>query len=149
MLSSGNPVYEESILHSLRRISRAIDLYSRHLAARCNLTTPQLICLRHIASGPSSPGMIASAVALSPPTVTGILDRLEARSLVVRSRHPQDGRRLVVELTEQGRKLLAEAPRPLQERFAQSLARLSQEEQQAMDETLKKMVAMMEAEAES
>ena len=138
--------YDETILQSLRRMSRAIDLYSREVAARSNLTTPQLVCLRRLSYGPCSPGELATAVALSPPTVTGILDRLEARRLVARTRHPADGRRLVVELTEPGRTLLAEAPRPLHDRFARNLARLDDREQKNLDDTLRQLADMMESE---
>ncbi len=144
MSASVSTTHDESILHSLRRISRAIDLYSRQLAGRCNLTAPQLVCLGYLLDNPCSPGELAAGVALSPPTVTGILDRLQARDLVSRSRHPSDGRRLVVDLTPTGRSLLAKAPKPLQERFSKNLACLSAEEQQTIAETLQKMVQMME-----
>lgn len=44
----------------------------------------------------------------SPPTtVTSVLDRLERRGHVVRSRHPTDRRALVVELTPSGRRAAA------------------------------------------
>ncbi len=139
---------DESIFRSLRRISRAIDLYSRQLSGRCNLTAPQLVCLRHLLDNPCSPGQLAASVALSPPTVTGILDRLQARGLVTRTRHPSDGRRLIVELTQAGRKVLADAPKPLQEAFARNLARLPAQDQQNIDRVLQQMVVMMEEDAE-
>ncbi len=149
MSSPASTALDESIFHSLRRISRAIDLYSRQLSGRCRLTAPQLVCMRHLLDNPCSPGQLAASVALSPPTVTGILDRLQARGLVTRTRHPSDGRRLVVELTEAGRGVLATAPKPLQECFARNLARMALKEQQTIDRVLKKMVLMMETEPEA
>lgn len=144
-MTATHTAYDESILRSLRRISRAIGLYSRQLASRYHLTTPQLVCLRHLHAEPCSPGELARAVALSPPTVTGILDRLESRGLVVRTRHPNDKRRLVVAITPAGSGLLEAAPMPLQEKFAANLSRLSNGEQEEIDRILHRVVEMMEA----
>lgn len=139
--------YDESILLSLRRITRAIDVYSRHLAKTYNLTGPQLVCLRQLArDGASSPGELAKQVSLSAATVTGILDRLETRRLVRRRRNPKDKRRVIVALTKEGRELAASAPPPLHSRLSKGLAELPQTEQAAIEEALRSVVAMMEAE---
>lgn len=137
---------DESILRSLRRISRAVGLYSRQLANRFHLTTPQLVCLRVIAQGACSPGEVAKAASLSPPTVTGILDRLEGRGLLTRRRHERDKRRLCLELTEEGSQLLESAPKPLHETFSAHLCRLEKARQEEIDRVLKRVVEMMEAE---
>ena len=44
-----------------------------------------------------------------PTSVTNAASRLEAAGLVVRRPHPQDGRAVLVEITEAGRKVAAEA----------------------------------------
>jgi len=140
--------YEESILTSLRRISRAIDLHSRRLAKTSGLTVPQLICLRHLArNGPSAPTVVAREIALSSATVTGIFDRLVRRGLVTRRRLEKDRRRVEVGLTPEGATLLAGAPSPLQGRFAARLTLLPDPEQERIDAMLKRVVSMMEAEA--
>lgn len=136
----------ESILRSLRRISRAIDLYSRHLAKHYRLTGPQLVCLRAIAAGPLCASALARDVSLSKATVTGILDRLEARGFIRRSRSTDDRRRILVDLTPAGRELLDRAPTPLQQRFAGRLAGLQDAAQAEMDAVLERIVCMMEAE---
>jgi len=137
--------YDENILRSFRRITRAIDIYSRQLANEYQLTGPQLVCLQSLArSGPIAPSKLASAISLSHPTVTGILDRLERRNLVTRTRLPDDRRRVEVDLTEEGRKLAEKAPLPLHERFAARFTQLSEEEQAKIDEVLNHVVEMME-----
>ncbi|MCF8062801.1 MAG: MarR family winged helix-turn-helix transcriptional regulator [Deltaproteobacteria bacterium] len=137
--------YAESILRSLRRIIRAIDQHSRHLSREFNLTVPQLVCLRQlILSGPSTPGNLASKVYLSQATVTGILDRLEARNLIKRERSSPDRRRVTVSLTDSGQRLTEEMPWPLQERFATRLAAMPMEGRQVIDQVLKQIVDMME-----
>lgn len=137
---------EERILSALRRITRAIDLHSRELARQYGLTAPQLICLRELAQGgPMLSGQLARQVSLSPATVTGILDRLERRELVVRQRRPEDKRQVVVRPTSRGRRLARKAPLPLHERFRRRLATLPPAKQRAIEATLLDIVEMMEA----
>lgn len=135
----------ESILRSLRRIIRAIDQHSRRLSRKFNLTVPQLVCLRQlILSGPSTPGNLAAKVFLSQATVTGILDRLEARDLIKRERISPDRRRVTVSLTDSGQRLATDMPWPLQERFATRLAAMTEDGQQVIDRVLRQIVDMME-----
>jgi DNA-binding MarR family transcriptional regulator len=139
--------YEDSILRSLRRVARANDLYSRQLARQHKLTTPQILCLRHLhEQGTSTPSATAKAVALSQPTITGIFDRLEARGLLTRTRHSRDKRRVDVRLTERGRELVAASPSPLHQRFSNNLAKLPEGEQAMIDWVLNRIVEMMEGE---
>jgi len=138
---------EESILRSLRRITRAIDLYSRRLSKQFKLTGPQLVCMRCLRHhGPLMPSELARAVSLSQATITGIIDRLHAQNLLTRERSEQDRRRVNVELTTRGEELVDSLPSPLQERFATRLAQLPEGNQQVIDTILKQIVEMMEAE---
>lgn len=138
---------EDSVLRSLRRITRAIDLHSRKLASRYRLTAPQLVCLRQIArAGELTPSALSREVHLSQATVTGILDRLEARGIVVRERSVVDKRRVNVRLSAGGEELVRDAPSPLHERFAKRLSTLSEVERVQISEVLHKIVEMMEAE---
>ena len=138
---------EEDILRSLRRITRAIDLHSRKLVNTYGLTGPQLVCLRTVGKeGSITPSKLAKEVALSQPTVTGIIDRLAARQLVARERSSADRRVVTVSITEAGRALIASAPSPLQERFAQRLGALSAGEQNDIKDTLARIVRMMDGE---
>lgn len=139
--------YEDSILRSLRRIARSVDLHSRQLARNYELTGPQLVCLRHIQrEAISTPGALASAVHLSQGTVTGILDRLEARGLVRRERSQNDKRRVLLQLTASGEELVARAPSPLHEQLSIRLAALPEGEQASIDWILQRLVTLMEAE---
>ncbi|MCA9607329.1 MAG: MarR family transcriptional regulator [Myxococcales bacterium] len=138
--------YEDSILRSLRRISRAIDLHSKHLAKQHELTGPQLVCLREIAREEiATPSGLAKAVSLSQGTVTGILDRLEARGLVTRERSAEDRRRILVRLSDRGREMVAVAPSPLHEQFRARLAGLPEGEQAMIDWVMQRVVGLFEA----
>lgn len=137
--------HEDRILHALRQITRGTDLHSRRLVQAHQLTGPQLVCLRQIhAQGELTPSVLARKVALSQATVTGILDRLAARGLVTRVRSESDRRRVMLTLTEEGRRVADSAPSALHERFAARLAALAPEGQMRIAEVLDQIVEMME-----
>lgn len=137
--------FENRIFWSLRRITRALDISSRHLATQHQLTAPQLVCLRQLqASGPLTPGHLARASCLSQATITGILNRLEARGVVERQRDPTDKRRVVVHLTEAGQRLLDDAPDSPHEQFSSRLVALDEGEQAIIDWTLRRVADMIE-----
>ncbi len=133
------------IFMDLRRIMRAMDVYSRQLSDSHGLTGPQMLCLREISQQVSlTTGTLALAVALSPATLTGILDRLEMRGLVSRERRPEDKRRVVVSLTAHGKQMSQELPSPIQERFGTKLLELPTDEQASIRRALGNVARMME-----
>ncbi len=137
---------ERSITRSLRRIIRAVGLYSRELLRRRNLTTSQLATLRQLGRhGALSAGELARGISVSQATITGIVDRLESRGLVTRSRDAEDRRRVVIDLAAAGREVVASSPPPLHERFMVRLAELPEAERRRIDRTLARIVEMMEA----
>jgi DNA-binding MarR family transcriptional regulator len=54
-------------------------------------------------SGGRTVGELVAATAQRPSTITGILDRLEARELIERTQNPADRRSILVRLTPTGR----------------------------------------------
>ena len=138
---------EDQVIVALRRITRAIDLHSRELMQQVGLTAPQLAALQAIGRlQPITAGALAKTIHLSQATLTGILNRLETRALVSRARSVSDRRTVVVELTEDGRAILENAPSLLQDRFRRELLRLEEWEQTQMLATLQRIAAMMDAE---
>ena len=87
---------------------------------------------------------IAKHVHLSPSTVIGILDRLEAKNLIARARDHKDRRLVHVSLTKEGKELVATAPSPLQDTLADAMTELPEEEQAIIVESLERIVSMME-----
>jgi DNA-binding MarR family transcriptional regulator len=143
---SAMTAYEEEVLMDLRRIIRAVDLYSRRLVAQTGLSGPQIVCLRRLADeGAMQTGHLAKAVNLSPATVCGILDRLESRGLVIRERQQSDKRRVLVSLSSEGRGAVAEAPPSLHDSFLFRLRALPATQQANIHGTLKRIVSMMAA----
>jgi DNA-binding MarR family transcriptional regulator len=138
---------EDDIVAAIRRIIRAIDLQSRRLVDRHDLTGPQLAILREVdrLEAPST-GSLARAVHLSQPTVTGVLNRLEKRGLVRRDRSEDDRRSVVISLTRDGASLLSDVPSQLQDRFRDELARLEDWERHSLLASLQRIASMMDAE---
>lgn len=140
----------DGLARTLRRINRAIDLHSRALLLRHGLTAPQLATLMEIERlQPVSTGMLATEVHMGSATLTGILDRLEEKGLVCRTRHAGDRRSVLLSLTDSGTRLFACAPSQLCESFQRRLASIPDWEQYAILSTLQRVADMMEPCAES
>lgn len=138
---------DAQIVAAIRRIMRAVDLHSRHLAEEFGLTAPQLSVLKAVLRlGAATPGALAREVQLSPATITGILSRLEKRGLLRRSPGDVDRRTIRVELTAEGQRVTKDSPSLLQDRFRLELAGLESWEQNMILSVLQRIASMMGAE---
>lgn len=136
----------QSSLIALRRILRATELNARTLARATGLTTPQLIVLEIVASGGKiQPKDIAARAGVGQATATSLIDKLEMRGLVARTRSEQDRRLVWVTVTEEGRKVLESAPDPLQYVFAKQFGALPDWEQAMILAALEKIGAILNA----
>lgn len=139
--------YDLRILTALRRIIRSVELYSKHLSATNRITAPQLVCLLTvIARGPVTATAISREVHLSPSTVVGILDRLEEKGLITRTRMRDDRRLVRVTATPAGVALAEAAPSPLQQALASALNGLPELEQATIALSLERICSLMEVE---
>lgn len=137
---------ELRVLSAMRRIIRSVDLYSKELAAKARITSPQLVCLLTLAEkGAMTATTISREVFLSPSTIVGILDRLEDKGLVKRERTSKDRRVVTVSVTEAGRELARSAPSPLQDTLTEALRTLPLAEQLDIATSLERVVSLMEA----
>jgi len=137
----------DEVLVALRRVIRATDLHSRHLAKTTGLTAPQILLLQTIRDrGEVTIGELAMDISLSQATVTTILDRLEKRGLVYRKRSSTDKRKVHAHLTEAAQEVLKSAPIPLQEQFTRQFADLQEWEQTMIISSLQRIAKMMDAE---
>lgn len=102
-----------SLQRSMRRIAHALDVHSHRLGREVGLTLPQLAvlgCIRDL--GEATSRAIAREAHLTPPTVTGILDKLEGKGMVERHRSRDDRRLVHTRLTAAGQRALETAPSP-------------------------------------
>jgi DNA-binding MarR family transcriptional regulator len=78
-----------------------------------------LVLLTFSRAGALPLGKMGERLQVHPTSVTSIVDRLEAAGLVVRRRHPDDGRAVLAEITEEGRAVVERATADLVDaRFA-------------------------------
>ncbi|MCW2846719.1 MAG: regulatory protein MarR [Marmoricola sp.] len=68
-----------------------------------------LVLLTFSSRGSLPLGKMGERLQVHPTSVTSIVDRLEAAGLVVRRRHPDDGRAVLAEITSEGRDLVERA----------------------------------------
>jgi DNA-binding MarR family transcriptional regulator len=113
------------IVDNLRRIFQVVHGQYKKAERVLGLTGPQIWAVKIIAeAAPIKVSDIAARMYLHPATVGGILDRLEARKLVVRTRSVEDRRVVHVDLTDEGRKLIRTSPEVTQLLMVTGLDRL-------------------------
>lgn len=103
---------------------RALAWGSRLLERACpELSLPQYRVLALVASSAERAARLAERASVTRPTLTAVLDGLEARGLIRRSEVEGDRRGVLLELTSEGRAALQRAEAAMGERLGQVLAR--------------------------
>jgi MarR family transcriptional regulator, organic hydroperoxide resistance regulator len=74
-----------------------------------HLTLTQVSALRHLRAGPQTAGRLGELAGLSATSISRLVDRLEKRGLVSRTRDLEDRRIVEVHLEPAGERLLGEA----------------------------------------
>lgn len=83
-----------------RAHSNAAVLYHAAISARLGLSAVEEKTLDLLQrEGPLSAGRLAELTGLAPPSVTGLINRLESKGFAHRVRDTQDKRRITVEIT--------------------------------------------------
>jgi DNA-binding MarR family transcriptional regulator len=112
-----------------RQVHRHLRGHSFRAWMELNLTIPQLKSLFFISNRPgTTPGRLAEALGVTPPNVTGILDRLVDQGLLIRQTSPEDRRVLVMQLTEQGETILSDLRERRMSTMREILTRLGKKE---------------------
>ena len=111
------------------------------IAQEFELAPQQIMALKALGQrGPMPMSELAGALRCDTSNVTGIVDRLEARGLVVRSSAPNDRRVKLLELTDPGAELGRELGRRMSEPPA-GLSALSAADQRALRDLLRRVAA--------
>jgi DNA-binding MarR family transcriptional regulator len=133
-------------VQSLRRIFKDIEDYSHEVSSSFGVTGPQLWALKTISQSEKlTHGQLGKTMYLHPSTITGLVDRLESKGLVRRSRDSVDRRVVTVELTEAGRELVRKAPNPVQGKLICGLKKLKRGELRIIHESVAKLAEIVEA----
>ncbi|WP_231724441.1 MarR family winged helix-turn-helix transcriptional regulator [Deinococcus actinosclerus] len=133
---------------TLTRAQALLDEHIRATAPHADLTaaTRDLLFTLHRSGTPDglTPGELAALLAVSPASVTGSLDRLEARGLLRRTPDAQDRRAQRIHLTDAGRDLVRHHLPVHLRREEDLLSPLNAAERQQLEQLLRRLIAHAE-----
>lgn len=130
---------EQEVLLNLQRTAQALSSASAELLKPYELTAVQYNVLR-ILRGAGVVGLkcneISERLVTKDSDITRLLDRLESRSLIKRERAANDRRAVLVQITDEGSKLLAELDEPVVRASRQQLGHLEPEQLETLNNLL-------------
>jgi long-chain acyl-CoA synthetase len=103
------PTAAGAVARLARQLERALGSW--------DLSLPQFRVLGILAEGTSAASSMAARLAVTPPSITTVVDGLVARGLIERGLDPSDRRRLPLVLTTDGRALLRAAEAAVADRL--------------------------------
>ncbi|WED42982.1 MarR family winged helix-turn-helix transcriptional regulator [Legionella cardiaca] len=134
----------KKIILALRNIMQHMDFHSRRLNKCYGLTVPQLICLYEIyENGMMTLSMLSKKVYLSMSTLVGVIDRLEEKGFVLRTRDIKDRRNIFIDITEKGKEFVNASPFLLHNRLNEGLQALTENEQIALANSVNLLVNLL------
>jgi DNA-binding MarR family transcriptional regulator len=137
------------ILIKLRKIIRSINLESKKIEKELGISIPQFLVLQYLSNQDDYKAFakdIKSYLNLNASTVSGIISRLDSKSLVARSTKPDDKRASFIILTAKGADLLNKYPPTLQEKLTQRLKKLSPDQIAELDRNIELLTVIMDVE---
>ena len=141
---NNNKDLSKEIVITLRQIYRAMSIYSKSLEKHYGLTSPQLLILHELfQSDQIVIGEIARKISLSQATVTDIIDRLEIKGLVTRTKNNLDRRQVLIKITSPGRDIINKRPSLLQKDFLIEFDKLQKWDQHLLLSSVEKIALMM------
>lgn len=132
------------IILALRKIMQQMDHHSRRLNKCYGLTVPQIICLYEIyEKGIMTLSVLSKQVYLSTSTLVGVIDRLEEKGFVSRTRDSKDRRIIFIDITEKGKEFVCSSPYLLHNRLNENLQTLTKNEQLALANSVDLLVNVL------
>ena len=114
------------ILDSVRRLVRYLRLNDRAAQTKVGLSGAQLFVLQELGKTPAmSLSDLAQRTLTDQSSVSVVVTRLVAAGYVTRDRDERDARRLVLNLTKNGKAILQRAPMPPQEHVIAAIEKFS------------------------
>jgi DNA-binding MarR family transcriptional regulator len=123
------PVATSTIAADLRVAVMRLARRLRQQLSEGDISTGQFSVLAALATrGPRTPRELAEIERVQPPSMTRTLNYLAAAGLVSRTDHPDDGRQVLMSVTERGLEVVQETRRRRTAWLAQRLAELTPDE---------------------
>ncbi|ABB14829.1 MarR family winged helix-turn-helix transcriptional regulator [Carboxydothermus hydrogenoformans] len=128
----------EELLHRLAAVFKFKEEWQLE---KTGLSSQELFVLEHLQEGEKFRfGQFARKFGLKPSTLTGIIDRLEQKGLVMRKRDEKDRKAVYLVLTDKGRELVAEHFQEDREFYQALLKNLTYREKQQFLDLLTKIL---------
>ncbi len=128
----------------LRRVVQAVYCRSRQVERLADVTGPQAWLLAVLAdSGPVTVSELARRMYVGRTPIIKIVDRLENRGLVSRTRSASDRKAIRVVLTHRGMKLAEHIPTATQDQILRGLEQLRERDLKSVSKALKVLAVML------
>jgi MarR family transcriptional regulator, organic hydroperoxide resistance regulator len=95
--------------------------------------------------GEQEMGHVAEEAAVTRTTFTGVAQTLERRQLVLRTRHPDEGRVVLIRLSPRGKQVIEEMYPAFNQQEIFSASALTAAERKALPQMLRKMIRLIES----
>ncbi len=138
-------------MENIDKIAESIDQIHRKLRVKLSnelsegeITIPQCHILDYLnAKGESVMREIADYLFVTPPAVTGIVDKLVKMKLVQRDFSPSDRRIIIISLTSKGKTVISKIKNQSNELFISIFKGLSAQERKSFLEVIQKMEKLL------
>jgi DNA-binding MarR family transcriptional regulator len=133
----GRPLADGDIRAQVQQLHIRQQRFERHLARLLQVDQPGLEAMDHlISTGPATPTELARKVEISTAAMTLVLNRLEGAGHLWRTRHPSDGRKLVVTADEESAEQVHRAVRPVIDGVESLIAAMDDDQRRAVTDFL-------------
>jgi len=133
-----------AIVQAFRIVFRSIQEHSRWVEKQCGVSAAQLWTMWELHARPGlRVSELSRALSIHQSTASNLLDKLERKGLIKRERRGPDHRVVRLYLTDEGRTLVEQAPRPAQGALSSALAALPDETLAGLDGHLAALVTAM------
>lgn len=135
----------DKVIELHRRADFILKQYVPDVWMELNLTVAQLKSLIFVVcKKETSSGRLAAALRVSPPNVTGIVDRLVKQGLISRTQNPENRRSLLLTPTEKGEESLKRLSEGVESHNTEVLKNMNKEDLLALSKGLASLVKAAE-----
>ena len=135
-----------TVVDNIRRVFQVLTEQSKKIESETELTGPQLWTIKILnENSPMKVSELAGKMYLHPATMVGLLDRLEMKGLVTRTRSDQDRRVVFIDLTDLARRIVMNSPEVVQVMLVKGLENLSDQKLKKASEGLQMIVDILGA----
>ena len=125
------------ILQKFRIMVSAAQKYSQRVEKQLGVTGAQLWIMKEIDVTPGlRVGEVAKKLAIHQTTASNLLDALEKKEMICKSRQETDQRIVNLTLTEKGRLLMQKAPEPVRGLLPEALSQMKSDDLMLLGESM-------------